>query len=393
MGVWNSKPGRRVGRTAFAGLLAAIGCGEAPPPPAPPPAQVRVSEVVIRNVPLSKEWVGETLGQSDVDIRARVPGFLEEIHFMEGSIVSKGQLLYTIDDSELLQEVTASEADLAAARTLLANAESDVRRYRPLAEMKAISERDLDNAVAREEAAASEVSAAEARVRLAKINLSYAEIHAPIHGLIGMTRAQIGDFVGGYGGSVLNTVSTIDPIHVRFSITEQEYLQLARMYPEIGDPEQLAALRKKRRSDAERLELILADGSLHTHRGRAVTVGREIDPMTGTLAVEAAFPNPDRVLRPGQYGKVRAVFEVRENAVLVPQRAVQELQGQFLVWVVGDDSTVTSRYVEPGPRADDLWIIDEGLEPGLRVVVEGVQRLRKGAKVSVQPYSGAAGQG
>ncbi len=368
----------------LAGLLGLLGCGEPAPPPAPPPAQVRVIDVLVRDVPISREWVGETLGESDIDIRARVQGFLQEIHFKEGGQVTAGQLLYSIDESELLEALNAAKAHLAAARTILANAESDTRRFRPLAEMNAISQRDLDTAVAREEAAASEVEAAEASVSLAEINLSYAEIRSPIAGLIGLTEAQVGDFVGVFPNPVvLNTVSRIDPIHVRFSITEQEYLQFARMYPEVGDPE----LREERQKTREAgLELILADGSIHPHNGRVETTAREIDPMTGTLTLEAAFPNPKRLLRPGLYGKVRTVTEIREQAMLVPQRAVQELQGQFLVWVVGGDDTVTSRYVEPGPRTDDLWVIDKGLEPGLRVVVEGVQRLRKGAKVTAQPY-------
>ena len=369
---------------ALVGLVGTIGCAEPAQAPLPLPAQVRVTEVVVRDVPLIREWVGQTRGQADIDIRARVQGFLQGVHFEEGRSVTEGQLLYTIDPSELLEQVTAAEAEVAAAKTVLANAEIDVRRFRPLAEIKAISRRDLDNAVAQEEAAKSGVEAAEARLQLARINLSYTEIRSPMDGLIGLTQAQVGDFVGAAPNPiVLNTVSRIDPIHVRFSISEREYLMLARRYAALGDPQAQKERREKREPG---LELLLADGTLHAHRGRAETVDRKIDAMTGTLAIEAAFPNPDRLLRPGQYAKVRSVTEVREGALLVPQRAVQELQGRFLVWVVGDDDTVKSRIVQPGPRAGDLWVIDEGLETGLRVVVEGIQRLRNGAKVVAHPY-------
>ena len=344
-----------------------------------------VGEVQVRDVPLTREWVGEIRGEADIEIRARVQGFLEEIHFLEGGKVKKGQLLYSIDQSELLQSVTAAEADLAEAKTLLANAESDVRRYRPLAEMNAVSQRDLENAVAREEATRSSVEAAEAGLRLAQISLSYAEVRAPMDGLIGLTQAKVGDFVGSFPNPVvLNTISDIEPVHVRFAITEREYLQFARRFSERIEEIEAGSLRKY--EGEARLELILADGSVHPHRGRTKTVGREIDANTGTLTVEAAFPNPGGLLRPGQYAKVRAEYDVLKGALLVPQRAVQELQGQYRVWVVEEEDTVRSRFVQPGVRVEDLWVIDAGLEPGLRIVVEGTQRLRDDLEIVARPY-------
>jgi membrane fusion protein (multidrug efflux system) len=360
------------------------GCGDgAETRTAQAPLEVRVTEVVQADVPVIGEWVGETRGRADIEIRARVRGFLEGIHFVEGGPVRKGQLLYTIDKSELLQEVAAARASLAAARTELAYAQTDERRYRPLAEMNAVSQRDLDSAVARREAAEAQVEAAEALLQLAQINLSYTEIKAPMDGVIGLTKAKVGDYVGQSPNPVvLNTVSDVDPIHVRFPVGEREYLRLARRYPS-ADPEDHA--RQKPR-DAIPLELILADGTLHPETGHALFVERNIDASTGTLTVEAEFPNPNRVLRPGQYGRVRAVIDRIDAARLIPQRAVQELQGQHQVWVVGDDGTVELRNVMMGRRVDRMWVVREGLEPGERVVVEGIQRLRSGVKVDAKPW-------
>ena len=305
-------------------------------PVAAPPPEVFVAEVVAEDVPIVSEWVGETRGRADIEIRARVQGFLEEIHFREGSSVKKGQLLYSIDQSELLQELTAAQATLAAAKTALAYADSDVARYRPLAEMNAVSQRDLDSAVALQEASVAQVEAAEAVLRLAEINLSYATIRAPMDGLIGLSKAKVGDYVGQSPNPVvLNTLSDTDPIHVRFPVGEREYLEMARRYPEKqrgggGDDD----------ADDISLELILADGTLHPHDGHPEFIERNIDASTGTLIIEASFPNPELILRPGQYGRVRAVTDVLVDARLVPQRAVQELQGQHQVWVVTDDETV-----------------------------------------------------
>jgi len=344
--------------------------------------EVRVTEVVVEDVPVFREWVGETRGTADIEIRARVHGYLTEIHFREGGLVEKGQLLYSIDQSELLQELTASQAGLAAAKTNLAYAESDVARYRPLAEMNAVSQRDLDSAVALFEAAQAQVEAAEAMLRLSEINLSYAEIKAPIDGLIGLSQAKVGDYVGQSPNPVvLNTLSDTDPIHVRFPIGELEYLEIARAFPE---KERYA---REEVQDAQvPLELVLADGTVHTQLGQAEFIERNINASTGTLTIEAAFPNPDLVLRPGQYGRVRAKVTTLEDRLLVPQRAVQELQGQFQVWVVKDDDTVELRNVDMGRRVDWRWVVREGLSPGDVIVVEGLQRMRSGSKVSPKPW-------
>ncbi len=358
------------------GAFVLVACGEdGSDQAAASPPQVFVTEVTVQDVPIVQEWVGETRGQADIEIRARVQGFLEGIHFLEGGPVKKGQLLYTIDKSELLQEVATAEASLAAAKTGLAYAQTDERRYRPLAEMNAVSQRDLDSAIARREAAESEVEAAEAVLRLTQINLSYSEIRAPMDGVIGLTKAKVGDYVGQSPNPVvLNTVSDVDPIHVRFPLGEREYLDLARRYP------------SEDRRKSVPLELILADGTVHPEPGYALFVERNIDASTGTLTVEAQFPNPNSVLRPGQYGRIRAIIDQIKGARLIPQRAVQELQGQHQVWVVGDDGAVELRNVVMSRRVDQMWIVREGLEPGERVVVEGIQRLRSGVMVDAKPW-------
>ena len=350
--------------------------------PTAPPPNVFVTEVVVQDVPIVSEWVGETRGRAVIEIRARVQGFLEGIHFREGGIVKKGQLLYSIDKSELLQEQTAAQAGLAAAKTELAYAESDVARYAPLAEINAVSQRDLDSAVARQQAAVAQVEAAEAILRLAEINLSYAEIKAPMNGLIGLSKAKIGDYVGQSPNPVvLNTVSDTDPIHVRFPLGEREYLEIARRFPETERDQKPGS--KDKRAD---LELILADGTVHPHTGHVLFIERNIDASTGTLIVEAAFPNPKLVVRPGQYGRVRTVVDTLVGARLVPQRAVQELQGQHQVWVLKDDGTVELRKVRMGRRVDQMWVVEDGLMLEERVVVEGIQRLRADIQVNAQPW-------
>jgi membrane fusion protein (multidrug efflux system) len=378
-----SRHSRRTNVVPLLALLATVtACStQDSAPPAATPLEVFVTEVVVADVPIYGEWVGETRGRADIEIRARVQGFLEAIHFREGGTVKKGQLLYSIDKSELLQEHAASEASLAASQTELAYAQTDVARYRPLAEMNAVSQRDLDSAVARHDAAEAQVEAAKALLRLSEINLSYAEIRAPMNGLIGLSKAKVGDYVGQSPNPVvLNTLSDIDPIHVRFPVGEREYLNLARRLSSDTRDEEHEENRVS-------LELILADGTQHPHTGRSEFVERNIDSSTGTLIIEAAFPNPERILRPGQYGRVRAITEVLQQARLIPQRSVQELQGQFQVWVVADGGSVELRNVQMGRRVDRMWVVESGIDLGDRVVVEGIQRLQSGMTVNAQPWT------
>jgi membrane fusion protein (multidrug efflux system) len=362
-------------------------CGK-PEPPTMPPMEVAVVTVQPRNIPIHLDMIGQTLGSVDIPIRARVDGVLEEIHFLEGRDVSKGQLLYVIDPTPFEAKVVEAKGRLAEARTRLAKAASDLERIRPLAEMDAVSKQDLDAAVAQFEAAEGSLQAAKAQVEQAEIQLGYTRITAPVSGLIGITQAKVGEYVGRSPNPVvLNVVSRTDPIRVRFSINEREYLRFRRDFGE--------SLRGAGREqhDKRGLQLILSDGSVHEYPGAIVSFDAAIDATTGTLTLEADFPNPDRFVLPGQFARVRGVLEERQGALAVPQRAVMETQGIFQLAVVGDDGTVDLRQVRMGPRIDDEWIVESGIEPGERVALEGLQRMRSGMQVVAKdaPAEPAAG--
>jgi membrane fusion protein (multidrug efflux system) len=352
--------------------LAACAKSEPDAPAAPPPMKVGAAAVLVRDVPETLELVGQTLGSSDIEVRPRVSGIVTSMTFSEGKVVHQGDPLYRIDERELQERVAAAEGQLAAARTRLADAENQRRRYEPLAKINAISQLDVERARASEGAARGEVAAAAANAELARINLGYATVTAPIDGLIGISSAKVGDYVGSIGTSgPLTTVSKIDPIHVRFSISERDYLDLSRRFPPGGQER-----------DKGNLELTLADGSLYEERGTVNFADRQIDPKTGTLTVEASFPNPKSLLRPGQFARVKAPVTMRRDALLVPQRAVVELQGIYHVFVAKDGKAEMRRVV-PGQRAGTLWVMEQGLERGERVIVDGLQRLRAGAAVEV----------
>ena len=358
---------------AIAALAAA--CSR-PEPPSVPPMEVAVIEVQPRNIPIYLDMIGQTLGSVDIPIRARVDGVLEEIHFREGRDVTKGQLLYVIDATPFEAKVVEARGRLAEAQTRLAKADSDLARIRPLAEMDAVSKQDLDAAVAQFEAAEGSLQAARAQVEQAEIQLGYTRITAPVDGLIGITEAKVGEYVGRSPNPVvLNVVSQTDPIRVRFSINEREYLRFRREFAgRMHAAENEVA-------QTRGLQLILSDGSIHDHPGHVVSFDAAIDSTTGTLTLEADFPNPERIVLPGQFARVRGVLDEREDALAVPQRAVMETQGIFQLAVVGDDGTVDLRQVQMGPRVDGQWIVESGLEPGERVALEGLQRMRPGVKV------------
>jgi membrane fusion protein (multidrug efflux system) len=373
-------------RDAAGGLLAAVvllspcACKDKATPEAKP-VEVPVVKVIQRDTPITAERVGQLYGAQDTEIRARVAGFLQGMHFKEGSNVRKGDLLYTIDPSEQQAQVAHAEADLASAKTRHVKAVADVNRYRPLAEMKAVSQADLDAAVAEEGASQGQVEAAEASLRLSKISLGYTRITSPIDGLIGMTQAKVGDYVGQYPNPiVLNTVSNVSSVQARFAITERDYLDLMRKF---GPPHEGG----ESRLHHDNIELLLADGSVYPHRGSLDFANRQIDPSTGTLQLQASFPNPDAVLRPGQYARVRVIIDVRKGALLVPQRAVQELQGQQMVTIVGADGAAATRTIQTGPRIGTLVVVDSGLQPDDRVVLAGAQKIRPGAKVVAREVS------
>ena len=341
----------------------------------PPPPQVSVIETQAQDVVVPIEFVGQTLGSEDIAIRARVEGFLEGIHFEEGSQVDQGQLLYTLESQPYEAEVAAMMSRLAEAKTMLAKATSDLNRIRPLAERKAVSQSDLDGAVAAYEASQASVEAAEAVLRASKIKLSYTRILAPINGVIGKTQAKVGDFVGRSPNPViLNTVSNIATVRVEFFLPESQYLMVARQIGERlkgGGPE---------RGEAT-FEMILADRSLYPHKGRFEFIDRNVDPTTGSILIQVSFPNPDKIIRPGQFARIRTVAERVKDGILVPQRCVSELQGITRVFVVVDDNKVAERVVQLGPTVGSDWLVLKGLKAGERVVYEGLQKVSDGAVV------------
>jgi membrane fusion protein, multidrug efflux system len=351
-------------------LAAGVGCSKKEAPP-PPPPEVLVAEVVQKDVPIYIELVGSTLGSQDVEIRARVEGFLISINFTEGAFVHKGQLLYKIDPKPFEAALDQAKANLATAQAGLEKTNNDVARYQPLFARQAVSKQELDNALSAQQAARAQVDAHKAAVAQAQLDLGYTNIASPVDGVIGTTQRKVGSLVGRGESTLLNIVSQLNPILFRCSIAEAEYLRLARR----GGQEPKAAQKQAN------VELILADGTIFSHKGRLDAIERAVDPTTGTLTGQFAFPNPDRLLRPGQYGKARLATEVKEGALLVPQLAVQERQGLYSVMVVKPDATVEQRTVKAGERVGNLWIIDSGVKPGEKVIVEGLQKVQPGAKV------------
>jgi membrane fusion protein (multidrug efflux system) len=360
---------------AGTGLLAGA-CAEQKPAAAPPPPEVFVTEVVRRDVAVPMELVGQAKGSQDVDIRARVEGFLEVVDFAEGTLVHKGQVLYRIDPKPLQSTLANAKADLATAQARYEKTQNDVKRLTPLAQKQAVSAQELDNAVSAQDAARAQVEAQKASVEKASLDLGYTNVVSPIDGLVGTTQVKAGSLVGRGESTLLTTVSKVDPILFRAGISEAEYLRLARRADEI---------RARNKSQKIPIELILADGTVHPHKGTLEAVERAVDAATGTLTLQFTFPNPGGLIRPGQYGRTRFVVDSKSNAILVPQRAVQELQNLYSVATVGADNKVAFKNVTVGPRVGSLWVIDKGLDGNERVVVEGLQRLRDGVVVTPKP--------
>lgn len=357
-------------RVLALGILAAA-CSKPTPPP-PPPMQVQVMAAESRTVPIMAEFTGEVRGAEDVQVMARVPGFLQEQAYREGDVVRKGALLFVIDPKPFQADVARSKAQVAQQQAILSRATVQVNRLRPLAEKNAVSKQDLDNAEANEAASIASVDAARAALESAELNLGYTRVTSPITGIAGLRQIDLGTYVGAPQPTVLTVVSTIDPVRFAFGIAEASYLDLIRDVP--------TAQRKAARDKAV-VELILADGTVHPYKGRITVVGRGVDPVTGTLPIQAEFPNPKGVLRPGQFARIRIPIKVEKDAVVVPQRAVQELQGTYSVAIVTPDSTIEIRPVEVTHRIGSDWVVGKGLTPGERIVVEGLQKVRQGAKV------------
>jgi membrane fusion protein (multidrug efflux system) len=344
-----------------------------------PPPTVQVYVTKATDVPIFREFVGETLGKTSVDIAARIQGFLETRDFEEGSFVKEGQLLYTIESQPFQEKVAQAQSQLAASQVNLANAESDLSRIKPLAAENAISQIDLDAAQARYEASIESVKASKAALRAAELELSYTKVYSPIKGVIGKTQANEGDYVGASANTVvLTTVSYIDTMAVQFYLTQTEYLEAAR---KIIDKEKTQEDKTNEEED-DGLVLILSDSSVYKYEGKFDFIDRNFDTETGSILVQTLFPNPNQLLRPGLFARVRAEVAVVKNGILVPQRCVMELQGKFSVLVVGEDNKVENRLVQTGPTVKEFWLIKEGLKPGEKVIYEGLQMVKEGQIVN-----------
>ena len=343
-----------------------------------PPPQVQVVEVIQQDIPVMEEFVGQTFGLYDIALQARVDGFLKGIYFEEGRAVQKGKLLYTIETEPYEAKVAAAQGVLAEANTQLVKAESDLIRIKPLAEQNAVSQSDLDAAVAQRDAALAGVDAAEANLESANIELGFTRVYSPINGIIGKTEVYPGDYVGrGITNVVLNEVSRIDTILVNFHLPEEKYLEIARYISE-RDAEDLR-INTPRRG----LTLILADGSVYPEVGKIRFVNRQVNATTGTILLQASFPNPDFILRPGQFAKVQGVIDNIQGGLLIPQRCVQEMQGNYNVFVVNENDEVEFRQIEVSSTYETKYmIVSSGLAPGERVVYEGLQMVKSGTKVN-----------
>ena len=373
-------------------LLSSIGCGKSEQQQARPP-EVEVVQVEQKDVPIWNEWVGTLEGLVNAQIKPQVLGYLLRQTYKEGSFVRKGELLFEIDPRTFQAALDQAKAQRANAEGQLAQAEAnqvktqlDVNRYTPLAKEQAVTQQDLDNAIqanvaaqAQVRAAKAQIDAARAQVDAAQLNLGFTRIVSQIDGIAGIAQAQIGDLVG--PTSLLTTVSTLDPIKVYFPVSEKGYLNYIKENPDAA-----------KRAEQERqlgLEMILADGSRYPHEGSFSFADRQVDVKTGTLRLQGLFPNPGNILRPGQFARVRAVTKTRRGALLVPQRAVTELQGSYQVAVVGKDNKVEIRPVKVGERTGSQWVVDAGLKPGERVIAEGIQRVRQGMTVNPKPLKAA----
>jgi membrane fusion protein (multidrug efflux system) len=374
-------------------MLFALGCGKSELPK-PPPPDVQVVQVEQKDVPIWKEWIGTLDGLVNAQIKPQVTGYLLRQTYTDGAFVKKGQLLFEIDPrtfqaalDQAKGKLANAEGQLATAQANQIKAQQDVTRYTPLAKEQAIPQQDLDNAIQANEAAKAQVAAAKAQIEAAKaqvqsaqLDIGFTKVVSLIDGIAGIAQAQIGDLVS--QNALLTTVSTVDPIKVYFPVSEREYLEYVKDHPDAAN-----------RAAAEpqlQLQLVLADGSVYPKKGIFSLADRQVDVKTGTLRLQGIFPNPGNVLRPGQYARIRAVIKTAKGALLVPQRAVTEQQGNYQVAVVSSNNTVEIRPVKVGERVGTQWIIETGLKPGDRVVAEGTQKVRPGAIVTPKPLEAPA---
>jgi membrane fusion protein (multidrug efflux system) len=358
----------------FACALVVFGCGKTAGPSAGAP-EVLVAEVATRDVPVYGEWVGTTDGFINAQIRAKVQGYLLSKPYAEGSLVKARDVLFQLDPRQYQAALDQAKSELAAAEANLGRSTMNVARYTPLVAKGAVSKKQLEDTTQQMYADRATVNAARASVENAQLNLNWCTIRSPIDGIAGIAQAQIGDLIA--PTTLMTTVSQVDPVKVYFPVSEQEYLRIAGSTPAVSRGDLAGKVP---------LELILADESVYKHPGKVSAINRQVEVSTGSIQVQALFPNPENMLRPGGYAKVRAVTDMRKGATVIPQRAVQEVQGNYQVAVVGPDDVVTIRTVTMGPKTGADWVVDKGIEPGERVVAEGVQKVQNGAKVIPKPF-------
>jgi len=359
-------------------LLITAACDkEKAAPPGPP--VVQVVDVAQRDVPIFMEWVGAMDGNVNAVIRPQVTGYLIKQNYREGDLVKKGQLLFEIDPRTFEAAFDEAKGVRAQKMARFETTSANLARIKPLAAKNAVSQKDLDDSTGAFQSAKAELEAADANLKTAKLNLGFTKITSPVTGIAGIAKAQIGDLLSPNSQTELTTVSSVDPIKVYFNLSEREYLKLAN-----------AAIASGKKTENLPLELILVDGSTYPQQGKVAVFNRQADPTTGTFKVAALFPNPNNLLRPGQFGRVRATMSIAKGALLVPQRAVTEMQGKYLVAVVGADNKVDVRPVRVGDRVGTEWLVSEGLKPGEKVIAEGTQKVRPGMTVEAKPFVPAA---
>jgi RND family efflux transporter MFP subunit len=370
----------RVFGTAMLVLLSSQGCRTSVSAAAAPPPNVQVVEVTQRDVPIYHEYIGTLDGYVNAQIQPQVTGYLIKQNYREGAVVRKNDVLFNIDPRPFQAQLDQAKAKLAQSEAQLGKTQLDVQRDTPLAREKAIAQSQLDNDIQANLAAKATVQADKAAIEQAALNLEFTNVRSLVDGVAGIATGQVGNLVGPQ--TLLTTVSQLDPIKAYFVVNEQQYLAFVQRNPTV-------AARERTQRQLE-FELIVADGSTYPKKGKFFAADRQVDVQTGAIRLAALFPNPDNVLRPGEYGRVRFVSYIRPRALLVPQKAVTELQGMYQVAVVGPDNKVNMRTVTVGERTGQMWIVEDGLKPGERVVVEGVQKAREGITVKIVPASASA---
>jgi membrane fusion protein (multidrug efflux system) len=362
-------------------ILFAAGCGNTNAAPPVPPATVEVATVIQQDTPIYSEWIATLDGYVNAQIQPHVTGYIIKQNYREGSVVRKGDVLFEIDPRPFKAALDQAKAQLAQSEAQLGKAKLDVERDTPLAQARAIAQSQLDTEIQAKLGAEAQVNAAKANVEQAELNLEWTRVTSLVTGIAGIAQVQIGNLVG--PNSILTSVSQVDPIKAYFTVSEQEFTDFHRRFPTEATVEE----QRKRIP----LQLLLSDGTVYEQPGRISFADREVNPATGAIRIAGLFPNPSNLLRPGGYGRIRASVRSREHALLVPQRAVIELQGSYQVAVVGDDNKVNIRPVTVGERVGKLWIVNEGVKSGERVVVEGLLKVRDGAPVKPVPASAKTG--